>query len=601
MSFLLNRVFFFGTPTAGGRFMMSFFKQFSWGMLLSQQADLSSLCTIPYVKSVLPTPASVEGLVLLPDSVTSNPVTNYSIAASWQTPGKDSIDFCNVTVSYTHPGTDDTVNLWFWLPSPDAFQNRFLANGGGGFAITTAERSLGAGLVYGAATGTTDGGFGSWTAELTDVLLRGNGSLNYDVVNFFGYRATHEMSIIGKRLVSNFYRGPDAKAAPRVFSYYQGCSEGGREGWSQIQRYGNQFDGVVTGAPAFHWSFLQVLHLYGAAKQVAHDYFPPNCELSRIMQDAIDSCDALDGRVDGVVSRTDLCRLHYDAKSSVGKPYSCAATDGGNRFGPPRGPAVKGVVSEKAAALVSDLWRGFIDTQSGRPMFAYFPPSTSLQDASTAFNEETGQYDPSIIFLGVQFINMFLYELQDKGSALPVPMADLTVDTLKTWILQGIQKFGQVLETDWPELSPFRASGGKIIHWHGEADAGIPVGSSVLYHESVRKTMYPGMSYNASHDALAEWYRLFLVPGAGHCSPSPDQSNGPFPQTVLGSIIDWVEKGINPVQLNATLFGSGVEEKLCSFPLRPMWAEDGKHQCVYEQESLDTWFPQLDGFPLPVY
>ncbi len=509
------------------------------------------------------------------------------------------------------------MNLWLWLPSPETYRKRFLATGGGGYAITSGERALGAGLVYGAVAATTDGGFGHWNAQLTDVLLLSNGTLNYDMLHMFGYRAIHEMSVIGKQLTRNFFN------TSSIYSYYEGCSEGGREGWSQVQRYGDQFDGVAVGAPAFRQVFLQVMHIFGTVVEAAHKYFPPPCELSRITQDAVEMCDGLDGMKDGVVSRTDLCRLHYNVSNSVGKSYSCEASAPPRwplvaysntpakkhhvkrQVGGPPVPAATGTVTSEAAKVASEFWRGMFD-KSGRQVYISYPPSAPFSDSATAFDTETHAYVANIPLFGAEFVNMFLREQMTAESKLPLPMANVTSDTLTQWILDGVQKYGQILQTDWPYLEPFRSNGGKIIHYHGESDSSIPAGSSVLYHDSVRRTMYPGLSFNASHAALADWYRLFLIPGAGHCGPNPDQENGPFPQTLLGSLIEWVEYGKIPSQLNATVLGSGSlsgqEQKVCSFPLRPMWIQNGTHlQCVYDQASIDTWLPNLDGFPLPVY
>ncbi|CAK7205094.1 hypothetical protein SEUCBS139899_007859 [Sporothrix eucalyptigena] len=591
------------------------------GLILSSQTaatGLSAVCTKENVQSVLPASTSIEGLVLVPASVTANAVTNYSIPASEQTPGQSHIDFCNITVSYHHAGSNAITNLWYWLPVPEAFQNRFLATGGGGYAITSGQRGLGTGLVYGAATGTTDGGFGSWNTQLTDVLLRANGTINYDLLYAFGYKAIHEMTIVGKELSKNFYA-----TNKKVYSYYSGCSEGGREGWSQVQRYGNQFDGVAVGAPAFRQVFLQVMHLFGAVVENEVGYYPPQCELSRITQDVIDACDELDGKKDGVVSRTDLCRLHYNATSSVGKAYNCAASkppqfppmplgkrDGiqevrRRQFAPPA-PAASGSVTVKGAQVATDFWRGLFDSQTKKQVYISYPPSASMDDAFTAYDASTDSYGPSIAGMGASFVNYFLREKIASANSLPIPIHNVTGDQLTAWILEGLQKYSDTVQTDWPYLGDYHKNGGKIIHYHGESDGSIPAGSSVLYHEAVRRIMYPGQSYNASHAALADWYRLFLVPGAGHCSPNPQQPNGPFPQTILDSLIAWVEHGQTPVQLNATVFGrgslAGQSQTLCSFPLRPLWRANGTvMDCVYDQVSIDTWLPTLDGFPLPVY
>ena len=113
------------------------------------------------------------------------------------------------------------------------------------------------------------------------------------------------------------------------------------------------------------------------------------------------------------------------------------------------------------------------------------------------------------------------------------------------------------------------------------------------------------LSYTASAAKLNEWYRLYLIPGAGHCSPSTDQTNGPFPQTTLQVLINWVEKGVTPSTLPATVLQGSEEGKsweLYAWPLRPLWTNKGaKFECVYDQASIDTWHWDLNAWSLPVY
>ena len=94
------------------------------------------------------------------------------------------------------------------------------------------------------------------------------------------------------------------------------------------------------------------------------------------------------------------------------------------------------------------------------------------------------------------------------------------------------------------------------------------------------------------------------MPGAAHCSPDPNQSNGAFPQTNLQVLINWVEKGITPTTLNATVLqgsNEGKNEQICAWPLRPLWAKNGTMSCVYDQTSLKTWHYDFDAVPMPVY
>lgn len=449
-----------------------------------------------------------------------------------------------------------------------------------------------AGLIYGTATGTTDGGFGGWKNDLTSVILRADGTLNYDMLYAYGYTAIHEMTVLGKELTRKFY------APPKLYSYFQGCSEGGREGFSQIQRYGSQFDGAALGAPAFRQAFLQVFHLFPPTVETTLGYFPSPCELEKIHTDAIAACDPLDGLLDGVVSRTDLCRLHYNATASIGTPYSCPATTPPNRA---PSPATSGTVTPAAAAIANTIWRGFFDSRN-RQVYISFPPSAPFSDAATSYNPSTSLFEASPAPISIQYINLFLRETRSPTLSL----RNVTYDTLRSWILEGMQKFSDTLQTTWPDLEPFRSAGGKVIHWHGESDGSIPVAGSIMYHEAVRKTMYPSVGFNESYARMNEWYRLFLVPGAGHCSPSVQQVGGAFPTDVLGSVIGWVEEGVEPVRLEAVVQGGrrkGREERLCSWPLRPVWKGEGGMECVYDQGAIDSWLPEggLDSIPVPVY
>ncbi|KAF2090703.1 tannase and feruloyl esterase [Saccharata proteae CBS 121410] len=559
-------------------------------------ASLSDVCTSDYVASALPT--DIEGITIDTDSVTANAVYNYSVPASDLYPGGSGYSFCNMTVSYTRNGAaDQNTSLWYWLPAPSEWKGRYLTTGGRGFLITYGQSGLGNGLVYGAVTGTTDGGFGSWDASILDVILKANHTMDYDMLFNFGYRSLHELTLIGKEFSKNFY---DSSS---LYSYYQGCSEGGREGWSQVQRYGDQFDGAAIGAPAFRLPFQQVIHLFSGIVELTNGYVPPPCELEKIRNDTIDACDELDGRKDGVVARSDLCIMHYNASASVGKSYSCPASNGtslaNNGGSTSASPASNGTVTAAAARIAEDIYNGLWDSD-GKQVYVSYPPSASFSDASATYNSTTGEYFVESSSFTTPWVNYFLKKIASNSLSLD----NVTYDTLRDWMVEGFQEYSDTLFNTWPDLEGLRASGGKVIHFHGESDSSIPVGSSVIYHDAVRQVMYPDLSVNESYAKLHEFYRLFLVPGAEHCAPSSTQPNGPFPQNVLGSVIEWVENGVNPERLNATVLDGttgDVEQKICSFPLRPLWRENSTMDCVFDDVSYKSWIPDLSGVPLPIY
>ena len=566
-------------------------------------ATLDDVCTAAYVKAALPLDV-LEGITIDTSSLLVSATTNYSSASSDFFPAA-TFDYCGVQLAYSHDGIDnDQVLLMFWLPSPENFANRYLSTGGGGMAINSGNGSLPGGVMYGAVAGATDGGFGSFETDEDVVFLLANGTINYEALYMFGYKAHHEMSVIGKQFTRNFF---DMADDTKLYAYYQACSEGGREGWSQIQRY-DDWDGAVVGAPAFRFSFQQVMHLWSNTVEQTLDYYPPPCELEKILNMTLAACDPLDGKTDGVVSRTDLCGLHYDISKTIGEPYYCAASSG-SPGGPakrqlggssPSTPAQTGNVTAKGVAVAKEIIAGMKDSK-GRQVYLSYQPSAAFDDAGTTYNNETDSWELEVSGIGADWVARYL----NLRNTSDLSLDGVTYDTLKDWIYEGWQRYEDVLQTTWPDLSIYHGGGGKVLHVHGESDFSVPAASSVRYWESVRSVMYPNLTYAEGADALIEWYRLYLVPGAGHCSPSTEQPNGPFPQTTLKVLIDWVEKNVTPSTLPATvLSGSekGTQWEICVWPLRPLWSNNGtKFECVYDETSINTWHWDLDSWDLPVY
>ncbi|KAH8657928.1 feruloyl esterase-like protein B precursor [Xylariales sp. PMI_506] len=555
----------------------------------SSGASLADVCTPTYVADHLPEAGFYNGLTIDSSSVTANPVTNASVTGNVFYPDS-TFDYCNVTFTYSHDGLDDEVVLTVWLPAPENFQNRFLATGGGGYAINSGTQSLPGGIIYGAAASQTDGGFGADAGNTIATFLYENGTENWHNIYQFGYKAIHEQVVIGKAFTNTFYNLTESNTT--LYSYYQGCSEGGREGWSQVQRF-TELDGAIIGAPAFRFAFQQVQHLYSNVVENTLGYYPSPCELEAIMNATITACDPLDGRVDGVVSRNDLCTLNFNISSTIGTPYSCAASNGV--------PAQTGEVSAEAIEVAQTILNGLHTTDGKRVYFTYTQSST-WTDAETVWDNATQSWAGTVTSLGGSFVEVLL-DLYD-GSNL-ASLDGVTYDTLRDWIWDGWNKYNDVLMTNWPDLTRYRDAGSKILHFHGESDFSIPTASSIRYWESVRSVLYPTQSYNDSAAALSEWYRLYLVPGGSHCNYNTYEPNGPWPQTNLAVMIDWVENGVVPTTLNATVLqgeNKGSNQQICTWPLRPLWTNNGTDmECVYDQESIDTWIYDLDAFAMPVY
>ncbi|KAL2798163.1 Tannase/feruloyl esterase [Aspergillus keveii] len=575
-------------------------------------SSLATVCTTSNVQSALPANGTLLGIDLIPSAVTAS-VYNASSASSSSSStggmsmggGSTSYNYCNVTVTYTHTGKNDKVVVKYAFPDPADFKNRFYVAGGGGFSLSSDATG---GLEYGAVGGATDAGYDAFNYSYDEVVLYGNGTVNWDATHMFGYQALGEMTQLGKVLTRGFYgKADDAK----VYTYYEGCSDGGREGMSQVQRWGEEYDGAITGAPAFRFAQQQVHHVFSSAVEKTLDYYPPPCELDKIVNATIEACDPLDGRTDGVVSRTDLCKLNFDLKSIIGEPYYCAEqnyTSLGFGFSKRQAegsstsyqPAQNGTVSAEGIAVAQAIYNGLHNSDNERAYLSW-QIASELSDATTSYNSDTDSWDLDIPSTGGEYVTKFVQLLDlDNLSDLN----NVTYDTLVEWMQTGMVRYMDTLQTTLPDLTPFQASGGKLLHYHGESDPSIPAASSVHYWQAVRSIMYPDLSAAKSLEALSDWYQFYLVPGAAHCGTNSLQP-GPYPQNNMEIMIDWVENGVKPSRLNATVSSGDYEgetQMLCQWPKRPLWKKGSDDfECVNHEKSIESWTYEFPAFKVPVY
>jgi feruloyl esterase len=155
----------------------------------------------------------------------------------------------------------------------------------------------------------------------------------------FASRSLGEMAILGK-ILTNLYYGEEVK-----WSYWHGCSTGGRQGMMVAQKFPGSFDGVLAVAPAINWSMFVVGEVWSQVVMNALGYWPERCELEFVTEEAVRECDGLDGVADGIVGAPGLCG--YDAMSVVGRVFDC---EGEER-----------TVSREAAEIVNAAWKGPVD------------------------------------------------------------------------------------------------------------------------------------------------------------------------------------------------------------------------------------------------
>jgi tannase/feruloyl esterase len=225
-------------------------------------------------------------------------------------------NYCNVTISYTHPGQADHVNVQVWLPT-DTWNGRLQAIGGSGFQAGLHRAGLMgmlAAVGEGYATVGTDAGLGSATSPDPWALVS-EGNVNLFLLQNLGSTSLNDASIIAKSIINNFY------GEPAKFAYFNGCSQGGRQGLMLAQRYPDAYEGIAASAPAIYWNPLFTSMFWPSLLIDSLGEVPPSCEIDAITNAALEACDGLDGVVDGVVSDPDNC--NFDAANLVGTVINC--------------------------------------------------------------------------------------------------------------------------------------------------------------------------------------------------------------------------------------------------------------------------------------
>ncbi|OAR02227.1 hypothetical protein LLEC1_03819 [Akanthomyces lecanii] len=332
---------------------------------------------------------------------------NSSVAKSdWNNAA--TISHCNITLAYTHNCIDDDiVHVSYWVPAPSDFRKRYFSTGRGGLAINSGrhyvpvESSMA--LFLASPMEASDPTISCRIAFSCWLMERSTGSQCTCL-------ATRRTKSIGKQLTARLY---NVSKNETLYSYYLGCSEGGREVWSQRQRFADQFDGAVIGAPALRYSQQQANHLTSNVVEQTLGYYPPTCELAAIVNLAIAACESLDGQTDGVLARSDLCKLNLNVSSTVGKASSCAATTpramGGISIGAAN-PAQNGIITAKGAAVAATILDGRHDSD-GKFVYLSYRPGAAFSDAATTYDSATGSW----MFLVASRFACFL-ELQNTSS-----------------------------------------------------------------------------------------------------------------------------------------------------------------------------------------
>lgn len=478
-------------------------------------------------------PPSVPGAEIL--EITAEEKREFDIPA---TPGLlqpiNGLNFCEIKIYLTHPGANDKVLVQTWLPlSRDSWNSRFQATGGGGWSTGMLDLALGPAIANGYAASSTDGGH-PVDYFSADWILNEDKSINWDLLQNFGTRSLADQIYVGKSIAEQYY-GHRPK-----YSYWNGCSQGGRQGYAVAQRYPDLLDGVMASAPALRFPSLTMSFLWPNLVMKETRTIISNCEFNWFASKALEECDILDGAKDGVIGDPSACT--FDPRNLIGHKLKCSG--------------VEIVVTSAMADVVRKVHDG-PTTPFGDNLF----PSLSYGTSFSTFVNATTNPDGSRT-LNDPGLDVFARTVLLRGSE-SFNISKLTaVEFFALWV-QTHEEYGWMIDADNPNLSAFRDAGAKLLSWHGTNDDIIPHKTTIKYRQRVEREL-------GGAEAVDEFFRLFLAPGVKHCA----FGNGAVPKDTLEALRDWVEKGAIPDTLPAETTNEKdelVTRNLCRYPRTPRY------------------------------
>lgn len=424
--------------------------------------------------------------------------------------------FCRV-MAVARPVADSEIHLEVWLPAADAWNGKFLGTGNGGYSGALGYADMESALRKGYATAGSDTG-------------HAGGDLRFAVghpekIEDWGWRAVHVMTGTAKLVVRSYYGRLAAQ------SYFTGCSTGGHQALTEAQRFPDDYDGIVAGAPGnnrvrlnigFLWSWL-ALHKENA------DPLPPG-KMRLLQEAAVAACDALDGVKDGVIDDPRAC--HFDPGTLL-----CKGPENGSCLTASQVAAVRliydGARNPRTGERIFSGWaRG---SETGWPAYFVGQPEPARLD----FWRDWVFHDPNW--------DARTFDFDRDVAFAEAQMASLTAAS--------------------PDLAGFQKRKGKLVMYNGTADPVVPPGDGIHYYESVQHAM-------GGQQETGTFFRYFLVPGMGHCGGGP----GPNTFDALAALDRWVTEGAAPDRILATHSTAGAVDRtrpLCPYPQVARWNRSG--------------------------
>ena len=433
-------------------------------------------------------------------------------------------EFCEVRVTIS-PTPGSQIGAVYRLPA--SWNGKVLGIGGGGFAGNLRVEAAADGLARGYAVIENDLGHASASALDPSFALGADGKPNVDGIIDFGHRATHLATTTGKEIVAERYsRAPE-------HSYWQGCSTGGRQGLAEVQRYPDDYDGVIAGAPVYtpltYSNAILRVQAFHAKRE--SNLLPAHAAL--IHDAVLAACDAQDGIKDGILNDPRTCA--WDPGE-----LACKAGESGERC-----------LTPAQVETVRRVYAG-VKTKDGKP--AAMPLMRGGESDWVARMIGTAQQPNGLnAVLGAPFMS-YIVKADPKYDLFTFdPERDMAA-------LDGGLAAAHVHQQN-PDIAAFVARGGKLLLWHGFNDPGPSPLSTIAYFAAV----------NGKVPAAKDSVRLFLAPGVLHCGggAGPDQID------TLTALERWVERGAAPERIVATKANSPLTRPLCAHPLLARYKGSG--------------------------
>ncbi len=420
---------------------------------------------------------------------------------------------CSVKVILT-PSSDSHIEMELWMPSTN-WNGKFLALGNGGWAGSISYAAMASGLEEGYAVASNDTGHKEYSAA----FAVGHPEKLVD----FGYRSMHEMAIHSKTIIEHFY-----ERAPAL-SYFEGCSTGGRQGLMEAQRFPEDFDAIIAGAPVNNMFNVSAAQMHSMVSILSDQslYLPPE-KVQLLHKAVLYACESVDGVNDGFLNNPMAC--HFDPQT-----LQCSAT------------ATIACLTPGQVASVQQVYAP-VKMSNGQEVYPGHAPGFELGWRML----EQGAVPPTLQSDTFKYI------------AHQDPDWDWQTFDLDTDTTLALARADDVSAID-PDLSEFKARGGKLLIYHGWNDPGPSPYNSINYYSAVLNTLGGDQS---------DWLRMFMMPGMGHCRGGigPDHAN------FLHAVDNWREQGIAPNSIEASRIQDGnvdMTRPLCPYPQVAAWTGEG--------------------------